>query len=218
MSRTPAASSTAAATANGAGNATPKKKRGGGVSPVRGNFHRLAPIGRSSASWLVTCQKRCHDLRSHRDHQLKLTENLPCLWATPLLAICYSDDLITWTPLQKIDAKLPKGWVGPWEPCVAVTDFSKANPDNVVLFMAGTLNGKGKWFYAISEMLIFQGRPDQESRSTGRLHHEAGAEPYESGQNKNCLWMNCIIAREGQWLMYYGAGDRYVALATYPVK
>ena len=131
--------------------------------------------------------------------------------------ICYSEDLITWTPQEKAAIKLPKGWVGPFEPCVAVTDFSTAHPDNIVLFIAGTLNGKGKWFYAISEVLLSKSDPSKEVDHLDDCIMKP-QEPYESGQNKNCLWMNCIIAHDGQWMMYYGAGDRYVALATYPVK
>jgi predicted GH43/DUF377 family glycosyl hydrolase len=131
--------------------------------------------------------------------------------------ISYSDDLLKWSPMQKIDAKLPPGWVSPFEPCVAVTDFSKTQPDNVVLFIAGTLNGKHRWFYAISEMLF------SKSNLTTKVAQLDDCimkpqETYESGQNKNCLWMNCIISQDNQWMMYYGAGDRNVALATAPMK
>jgi predicted GH43/DUF377 family glycosyl hydrolase len=133
------------------------------------------------------------------------------------LKLCYSDDLITWGPATKIDMKLPKGWISAYEPCVAVTDPSSAHPDNIVLFIAGTLNGKGKWFYAISEVLFSKA---DLTRKVDQLDDciMKPREPYESGQNKNCLWMNSIIQHDGQWLMYYGAGDRYVGLATAPVK
>jgi predicted GH43/DUF377 family glycosyl hydrolase len=131
--------------------------------------------------------------------------------------ISYSDDLVTWTPMAKIDMKLPAGWVSPYEPCVAVTDYSTTSPDNIVLFIAGTLNGKGKWFYAISEVLFSKAdlttKVDQLDDCIMKPR-----EHYESGQNKNCLWMNSIIQHEGQWMMYYGAGDRNVALATVPAK
>jgi predicted GH43/DUF377 family glycosyl hydrolase len=79
------------------------------------------------------------------------------------------------------------------------------------------LNGKGKWFYAISEVLFSKA---DLTRKVDQLDDciMKPREPYESGQNKNCLWMNSIIQHDGQWLMYYGAGDRYVGLATAPVK
>ena len=32
-------------------------------------------------------------------------------------------------------------------------------------------------------------------------------EKYESGTFPHCLWMNSIIQRQGEWMMYYGAGD-----------
>ncbi len=132
--------------------------------------------------------------------------------------ISYSDDMLTWTPTVNLSGvKLPPGWGGPYEPCVAVIDSSSANPDNIVLFIAGTLNGKGKWFYAISEMLI---NKNDLTTTTGKLDDciMKPREPYESGQNKNCLWTNCIIQRDGQWYLYYGAGDRFVGLANAPVK
>ncbi len=86
--------------------------------------------------------------------------------------IAYSDDMIHWGPFKRIDLHLAKGWVKPYEPCFAVTNYSKTNPDDVLLFIAGTLNGKGKWFYAISEVLLSKEGPYEEGGSTGRLHHE----------------------------------------------
>jgi predicted GH43/DUF377 family glycosyl hydrolase len=131
--------------------------------------------------------------------------------------LCYSDDLVKWGPVTKIDMKLPASWVSPYEPCVAVTDPSSAQPDNIVLFIAGTLNGKGKWFYAISEVLFNKADLTTKVDQLGDCIMKP-REPYESGQNRNCLWTNCIIQHNGQWMMYYGAGDRNVGLATVPVK
>ena len=131
--------------------------------------------------------------------------------------VCYSDDLLTWGPITWIDMKLPPNWVTPFEPCVAVADHSPAHPDDVVLFIAGTLNGKGRWFYAISEVLFSKA---DLTRKVDQLDDciMQPREPYESGQYKNCLWMNGIIAHNHQWMMYYGAGDRNVGLATAPMK
>jgi hypothetical protein len=53
-----------------------------------------------------------------------------------------------------LNMKLPPNWVRPYEPCAAVANYSNSKPDDIVLFIAGTLNGKGKWFYAISETLF----------------------------------------------------------------
>ncbi len=131
--------------------------------------------------------------------------------------LTYSDDLITWSPAIKLDMKLTKGWVGPFEPCVAVNDPTSAHPDDIVLFIAGTLNGKGKWFYAISEILVSK---TDLTKKVDQLNDciMKPRETYENGQNKNCLWTNAVIQHNGQWMLYYGAGDRFVALATAPVK
>jgi beta-1,2-mannosidase len=130
--------------------------------------------------------------------------------------ISYSDDLLTWTPMAKIDMKLPADWVAPYEPCVAVCDPKSAHPDDIVLFIAGTLNGKGKWYYAISEVLF-----DKSDLTTKAAQLDdcilKPREPYESGQFPHCLWTNGIIQHNGQWMLYYGAGDRNVGLATAPV-
>ncbi len=133
------------------------------------------------------------------------------------VGVCYSDDLVTWGPITDIDLKLPPGWVKPYEPCVAVTNFSPAFPEDIVLFIAGTLNGKGRWFYGISEVLFSQADLTHKVDQLGDCILKA-QEPYESGQQKNSLWMNCIIRHDGQWLLYYAAGDRNVALATAPMQ
>ncbi len=131
--------------------------------------------------------------------------------------VCYSDDLVTWGPVTWFDMKFPPNWVTPFEPCVAVADHSPGRPDDVVLFIAGTLNGKGRWFYAISEVLFSKADLTKKVDQLDDCIMKP-AEPYESGQYKNCLWMNCIIQHNKQWMMYYGAGDRNVGLATAPMN
>lgn len=131
--------------------------------------------------------------------------------------ICYSDDLLKWSPITPVEMNLPRNWVQPYEPCIAIADYSTAHPDDVVLFIAGTLNGKGKWFYAISETLFSKKNLTKKFDQLDDCIMKA-SEPYESGTFRNCLWMNCIIKHEGQWMMYYGAGDRNVGLATAPAN
>ena len=109
--------------------------------------------------------------------------------------VCYSDDLVTWGPVTWFDMKFPPGWVTPFEPCVAVADHSPGRPDDVVLFIAGTLNGKGRWFYAISEVLFSKADLTKKVDQLDDCIMKP-AEPYESGQYKNCLWMNCIIQHD----------------------
>jgi predicted GH43/DUF377 family glycosyl hydrolase len=85
------------------------------------------------------------------------------------------------------------------------------------LLIAGTLNGKHKWFYAISEALFSKSDLTKKVDQLDDCIFKP-RESYESGQNKDCLWTNCIIQHNGQWMLYYGAGDRYVAVATAPAK
>lgn len=129
------------------------------------------------------------------------------------LGICYSDDLRKWGPITWIDPKFPDGWDAPYEPCVAVADYSRDEPDNIVVFIAGTLNGKGKWYYAISEMLFSKLSLTQKVAQLDDCIMKP-RESYESGTFQSCLWMNSILLHDGQWWMHYGAGDRYIGLAT----
>ena len=131
--------------------------------------------------------------------------------------VCSSDDLVNWSPVTPVAMNLPPNWVQPYEPCIAIANSSTARSDDVVLFLAGTLNGKGKWFYAISEVLFSKKNLTKKVEQLDDCIMQP-REPYESGEFKNCLWMNCIITRNHQWMMYYGAGDRNVGLATAPMK
>ncbi len=133
------------------------------------------------------------------------------------VGICYSEDLIKWSPIARVNLKLPPNWLQPYEPCIAIANYSTSKPDDIVLFLAGTLNGKGKWFYAISETLFTKADLTNKADQLDDCIMKP-REPYESGTFKNCLWMNCIIQHNKQWMLYYGAGDRYVGLATAPVK
>ena len=68
--------------------------------------------------------------------------------------LCYSDDMVHWGPMTPIKIPVPATWRQPFEVCVAVTDYDPAHPDNIVVFIGGTLNGQGRWFYALSETLF----------------------------------------------------------------
>lgn len=132
------------------------------------------------------------------------------------IGVCYSDDLMNWGPVAWIDPKFPDGWTTPYEPCVAVADYSN-EPDNIVLFIAGRLNSHGRWYYAISEMLFSK---SDVTKKVDQLNDciMKPKESYESGTFQQCIWMNSIILHNGQWWMHYGAGDRNIALATAPMK
>ncbi len=179
------------------------------TSPDGLSWTKLGPIGAKTKNAGVVCDPN--------GVPVKINGKFAMFIGDSRFNVCYSDDLIHWGPLTKIDMKFPKGWGAPFEPCIAVADYSATQPDNVVLFIAGTLNGKGKWFYAISEVLFSKKDLTTKVEQLDDCIMKP-REPYESGQNKNCLWMHCIIQHDQQWWMYYGAGDRYVGLATAPVK
>jgi predicted GH43/DUF377 family glycosyl hydrolase len=131
--------------------------------------------------------------------------------------VSYSDDLTNWSAITWIDMHFPQGWVRPWEPCVAVANYSAANPEGIVLFIAGTLNGKNQWYYAISEALFSKA---DLTRKVDQLNDciFKPQESYESGTFPNCVWMNSLFLHDNQWWMHYGAGDRNIGLATAPAK
>jgi beta-1,2-mannosidase len=84
-----------------------------------------------------------------------------------------------------------------------------------VVFVAGTLNSKGKWYYAISELLFSKARLTEKVSQLDDCIMKP-TESYESGTFPNCIWMNSIVLHDGQWWMHYGAGDRNIGLATAP--
>lgn len=131
--------------------------------------------------------------------------------------VCFSEDLTTWSPITWIDLHFPAGWRTPYEPCVAIADHCASRPDDIVVFIAGTLNGKGKWYYAISEVLFAKSDLTKKAAQLDDCIMQP-RESYESGTFQNCLWMNSLIQYQGQWWMHYGAGDRNVGLATAPCK
>ncbi len=179
------------------------------TSPDGKNWKKLGPVVDSTKNGALICDPNGTPVQINGKYAMFVGNSG--------FGVCYSDDLIKWSPITKIDMKLPPGWVRPYEPCVAVANYSSAKPDDIVLFIAGTLNGKGKWFYAISETLFSKADLTQKVDQLDDCIMKA-REPYESGTFRNCLWMNCIIQHEGQWLMYYGAGDRNVGLATAPLR
>jgi predicted GH43/DUF377 family glycosyl hydrolase len=179
------------------------------TSPDAVTWKKLGPVVNGTKNAAVVCDPHGTPMR--------INGKFVMYCGNSNFKISYSDDMVTWTPTANLEMKLPAGWVGPYEPCVAVTDPSSAHPDNIVLFIAGTLNGKGKWFYAISEVLFNKADLTKKVEQLDDCIMKP-REPYESGQHPNCLWTNCIIQHNGQWYLYYGAGDHFVALATAPVK
>lgn len=127
-----------------------------------------------------------------------------------------SADLIHWTTVGQISVPFPAAY-SPWEFCVALTNYrttakGSAHAD-IDLFVAGHLMGRGRWYYAISEIEFDRARPltVEATLKAPVLYPEAPYEIY--GHTPNTVFMNDLIYYRGQWWMYYGAGDSVVGLA-----
>jgi predicted GH43/DUF377 family glycosyl hydrolase len=131
--------------------------------------------------------------------------------------IARSTDLTHWTTAGTVKTGFPASY-DPFEFCVAVTDYRTATSGpvrrGIVLFVAGELMGRGRWFYAISEIHFARSNllaPDHQLHRPVLAPHA----PYETyGYTPHTVFMNNIIFHGGKWLMYYGAGDSDIALAT----
>jgi predicted GH43/DUF377 family glycosyl hydrolase len=135
--------------------------------------------------------------------------------------IAYSTNMVNWTTGTAVNLDLPSGYE-PYEMCVAVTDYQTiaGQPDNhnIDLFFSGTLMANGRWYYAISELEF--SRSDLTNELDQLTYPVLRPQTsYELlGQTKSAVFMNDIIFVNGEWRMYYGAGDTDVALATAPLR
>ncbi len=138
--------------------------------------------------------------------------------------IAFSEDFERWD-VEPLEAAAFSGRYN--EVCVAVTDYQRPGEDDIVLFVAGSLDrvpGAGDVFYAVGEAL--QSRRDPRKRLDVMPGAVLAAEhPYErSGDrlsmmpeaSKGCIFLDSVFRYDGKWWMYYGASDQYVALATAP--
>jgi predicted GH43/DUF377 family glycosyl hydrolase len=135
--------------------------------------------------------------------------------------VAYSTDMTTWTNNTPIDTHFPANY-DPWEICVAVTDYQtiKNGPvsHNIVMFVAGTMMAQGRWYYGISEV-EFSGSNLGQQLDQLTFPVIQPMAPYELlGQTQRTVFMNSITFHNGQWWMYYGAGDTVVALANAPLR
>jgi predicted GH43/DUF377 family glycosyl hydrolase len=135
--------------------------------------------------------------------------------------MAFSNDLVHWTDYTHLDLHFPVNY-RPFEICITLTDYPtvQGRPlnKNILMFVAGGLMAQGRWFYAISEVLF----------SRKDLSHQLGqltfpilepTTPYEAlGVAFRTVFMNTILFHKGQWWMYYGAGDRVIALANAPLR
>jgi predicted GH43/DUF377 family glycosyl hydrolase len=135
--------------------------------------------------------------------------------------LAQSDDLIHWTKVGAVNPGFPASY-NPYEFCVAVTNYrtSESGPFNhaIVLFVAGTLMARGRWYYAISEIAFARDKPLTYAAQL-KIPVLYPQEPYEKyGFTPNTVFMNNIFFYQNKWWMYYGAGDSVVALANAPLR
>jgi hypothetical protein len=132
-----------------------------------------------------------------------------------------SSDFVHWTTVGAVKLHLPAGYGG-YEFCVAVTNYRTTTSGGlntgIDLFVAGQLMGHGRWYYAISQMEFSRASP---LSAVARLEVPSlyPQAPYELyGHTPNTVYMNNIIYYDGEWWMYYGAGDSVIALAKAPLR
>jgi predicted GH43/DUF377 family glycosyl hydrolase len=127
-----------------------------------------------------------------------------------------SSDLMHWTTIGSVDVHFPASYQ-PYEFCVAVTSYhtiaKEPAHDDIDLFVAGQLMGRGRWYYAISEVEFNRAKllSSEAELKVPALYPQAPYEIY--GHTPHTVFMNNIIFYRGQWWMYYGAGDSVIALA-----
>jgi predicted GH43/DUF377 family glycosyl hydrolase len=135
--------------------------------------------------------------------------------------VAYSTNMTTWTDSTPVNLNLPASY-SPDEMCVAVTDYQTvqggAPNQDILMFVAGNLMSQGRWYYALSEEEFSRSDMStaQDQLTIPILQPTA---PYETiGQTHPTVFMNTIMFHDGQWWMYYGAGDNVIALANAPLR
>jgi predicted GH43/DUF377 family glycosyl hydrolase len=135
--------------------------------------------------------------------------------------IAYSTNMTTWTNNTPLDMDFPANY-DPWEICVTVTDYQTVENGpvnhNILMFVAGTLMAQGRWYYGISEVEFSGTNLGQQLDQLTFPVIQPTASYELLGQTQRTVFMNSIMFHNGQWWMYYGAGDTVVALANAPLR
>jgi predicted GH43/DUF377 family glycosyl hydrolase len=134
------------------------------------------------------------------------------------LGVCTSRDLKNWGPISPINVDFPAGWADSYEPAYAIANFNPKYRKDIVLFLGGPLNGSqvNWYYYAITELLFSEKRLAVKTDQLDDCILKP-TKTYDSGQFPDVVWSNSIIEHNHEWMMYFGAGDRYIGLATAPV-
>lgn len=132
--------------------------------------------------------------------------------------IAYSRNFTDWD-IHRFDRGMPG------EACVAVTDYRDPGNDNIILFYAGSLEGRAEnpgWHYAVSESLYSREEPElmldalDSAVLVPTRDEEKDADRLGENGAKGCVFMDSIIRYGKSWWVHYGASDRHVCVATCP--
>ena len=158
-----------------------------------------------------------------QDHPVKINNQYLMYYGDNSGGVAYSSDLIHWTKGPGVN--LPTSYRH-WEFCVAVINYQAVqggpvNP-NILVFeagklMSGTRGDKG-WYYGISEAEYSSTNPAQQLGQLDDAALSPGPSYEQTGLTSDTVFMNSISFYNGQWLMYYGAADHVIALATAPLR
>jgi predicted GH43/DUF377 family glycosyl hydrolase len=178
------------------------------------HWHQLGPV--------ITGTKNAAVIASPDSTPVKIGGHYLMYYGeTGNVRLAESSDMVHWSTVGPVNLHFPPSY-SPYEVCVAVTGYqttaSGKTQRNIDLFVAGQLMGKGRWFYAISEVEMSRAQPSQE---LAQLHEAvlAPQAPYEAyGYTPHTVFMNTIFFYANRWWMYYGAGDSVVALANAPLR
>lgn len=127
--------------------------------------------------------------------------------------IAYSEDLLNWE-IKSLEGKPCQEWASghQLETCIAITDYMVSN-DYILVFLAGGIEGHR---YAITEAVYSRKNPEELLEV---LEHPIlyATEPYEvEGGYRDVLFMESLTMHQGKWWLYYGASEKFIALATAP--
>jgi predicted GH43/DUF377 family glycosyl hydrolase len=131
--------------------------------------------------------------------------------------IAYSDDLINWES-SEMEANFPGG-----EGCFALSDYDKANADNIILFTGGHHTGH---FYAVGEVLFNKNNPAKPIEWLPRPVLTVEEQyPWENGLSveephipishwRDTIFFTGMTLYNNKWWAMYGGSEYYTCLAT----
>jgi predicted GH43/DUF377 family glycosyl hydrolase len=125
----------------------------------------------------------------------------------------WSDDLINWTP-GSVDAPVMRPQVGTYSEQLLEPGPPPLITENgyILLIHNAAAQDNGKLVYRAGQALIDPAKPTQELArlTTPFLVPETPEET--SGQVNNVVFVEGLVAYNGEWLLYYGEGDAGVGV------